>query len=268
VEIDGIRVTAIKMNLIRPKVMKGIIRSFISIGLVAVSLIVQPVWAAEESNDEWKFNGGLYLWASDIDMEDSSGDNSTISFNEIVNNLDLVFMGHLGGQKGRLGFTIDAIYLDMSETERDHVAPGIIHDKTEIQSTIITPIMTYRVVEDNQFNLDVLGGMRYLYMDVNLKFNVLDDLGDDGSVYNGVVGFRGKAQLNKNWSLPFYYDIGKGDSELTYQAFAGARYGFSSFDLSAGYRYMKFKFDDDDDFGGVLNNLVIKGPMVGGRYWF
>ena len=243
-------------------------RPFIFFGLLAFLLTAQPVWAAEESNDEWKLNGGLYLWASDIDIEDSNGDSSTISFSEIVDNLDLVFMGHLGGQKGKLGFMIDAIYLDMSETERDHVAPGIIHDKTEIQSTIITPIMTYRVVEDNQFNLDVLGGMRYLYMDVNLKFNVLDDLGDDGSVYNGVVGFRGNAQLNKNWSLPFYYDIGKGDSELTYQAFAGARYSFPSFDLSAGYRYMKFKFDDDDDFGGVLNNLVIKGPMVGAKYWF
>ena len=140
------------------------------------------------------------LWAADIDLEDSDGESSTISFNEIVDNLDLVFMGHLGGQKGKLGFMIDTIYLDMSETERDHVAPGITHDKTEIQSTIITSVMTYRVVEDDQFNLHVLGGMRYMYMDVNLKFNVLPDLGDDGSVYNGVVGFRGNAQLNKNWN--------------------------------------------------------------------
>jgi len=243
-------------------------RPFIFFGLLAFLLTAQPVWAAEESNDEWKFDGALYLWAADIDIEDSDGEDSTISFNEIVNNLDIVFMGHLGGQKEKLGFMIDTIYLDLSETERDHVAPGIIHDKTEIQSIIITPVMTYRVVEDDQFNLDVLGGMRYMYMDVNLKFNVLDDLGDDASVYNGVIGFRGNAQLNKNWNLPFYYDIGKGDSELTYQAFAGASYSFSSFNLSAGYRYMKFKFDDDDDFGEVLNNMVIKGPIVGAKFWF
>jgi hypothetical protein len=31
---------------------------------------------------------------------------------------------------------------------------------------------------------------------------------------------------------------------------------------------MKFKFDDDDDFGGVLNNLVVKGPMIGAKVWF
>ena len=92
------------------------VRSLISVCLVTVPLTVQPLWAAEESNDEWKFNGGLYLWASDIDIEDSNGDSSTISFSEIVDNLDLVFMGHLGGQKGKLGFMIEAIYLDMSES--------------------------------------------------------------------------------------------------------------------------------------------------------
>jgi hypothetical protein len=248
--------------------MKGMVRSLISVGLVTVSLTVQPVWAAEESNDEWNFNGALYLWAADIDLEDSNGDSSTISFSEIVDNLDLVFMGHLGGQKGKLGFLIDAIYLDISESESDDVGLGITHDKTEIQSTIVTSVMTYRVVEDGQFNLDILGGMRYLYMDVNLKFNVLPDLGDDASVYNGVVGFRGNVQLNQNWHVPFYYDVGKGDSELTYQAFAGVGYKFSSFELQAGYRYMKFKFDDDDEFGDVLNNLVIKGPIIGAKFWF
>ena len=244
------------------------VRSLISVGLVTVSLTVQPVWAAEESGDEWDLNGALYLWLTDIDIEDANGDSSTISFNQIKDNVDYVFMGHLGGQKEKLGFLIDTLYLDMSVSERNHVAPGLIHDRTELKALIITPAMTYRVVENDKFNLDILGGVRYLHLDINLKFNVLTDIGDDESVYNGVVGFKGNAQLNKNWNLPFYYDIGKGDSELTYQAFAGASYSFSSFDLSAGYRYMKFKFDDDDDFGEVLNNLVIKGPMVGAKFWF
>lgn len=215
-----------------------------------------------------EFQWRLISLGGDIDLEDSEGDSSTISFSEIVDNLDYVFMGHLGGQKDKLGFMIDTIYLDMSESETVEVAPGVEWDRTEIQTTIVTPVITYRVVEDGQFNLDILGGMRYLYMDVNLKFNVLPDLGDDASVYNGVVGFRGNIQLNQDWQLPFYYDVGKGDSELTYQAFAGAGYSFSSFELQAGYRYMKFKFDDDDEFGDVLNNLVVKGPIVGAKLWF
>lgn len=45
------------MNLTIHKIMEGMVRSLISVGLVTVSLTVQPVWAAEESNDEWNFNG-------------------------------------------------------------------------------------------------------------------------------------------------------------------------------------------------------------------
>lgn len=243
-------------------------RWLITIGLVIASITVHQAWAIEGSNDEWNFDGALYLWMPDIDLEDSEGESSTISFNEIVKNLDLVFMGHLGGQKGKLGFLIDTIYLDMSESEKDEIVPGVVHNKTEIENIIITPAMTYRVVDDDQFNLDILGGMRYLYMDINLKFNVLPDSGDDGSSYNGIVGFMGNVKLDQNWRIPFYYDVGKGDSELTYQAYTGINYSFSSFDLSAGYRYMKFKFDDDDDFGSVLNNLVVKGPIVGAKFWF
>ena len=44
-----------------------------------------------------------------------------------------------------------------------------------------------------------------------------------------VVGFKGNVQLDEDWYVPFYYDVGKGDSELTYQAFAGINYSFSSF---------------------------------------
>jgi len=254
------------MNLTTHKVIKGIVRSLISVCLVTVT--VQPLCAAEESNDEWNFDGALYLWAADIPIEDSNGESSEISFNELLDNLDMVFMGHLGGQKKRLGFFIDAIYLEISESESDHLGNGIVHDKTELQTTILTSAATYRVVDDGQLILDLLGGVRYLYMDVNLKFNVLPDLGEDGSTINGVVGFKGNVQLDKNWRVPFYYDVGKGESELTYQAFAGVNYSFSSFDLSAGYRYLKFKFDDDDDFGGVLNHLIVKGPMIGARFYF
>lgn len=242
--------------------------SLISVGLVTVLLAVQPAWAAEDSSDEWDFNAGLYLWGADIDLEDSNGDSSTISFSEIVDNLDLVFMGHFGGQKDKLGFIVDTIYLNLSESEDDLIAPGIVHDKTEIETVIVTSVVTYRVLEDGQSSLDVLGGARYMYMDVNLKFDVLPDQGDDGSTVNGIVGFRGNFQLDQNWHVPFYYDVGKGDSELTYQAFTGINYKHADYDVSAGYRYMKFKFDDDDDFGGVLNNMVIKGPMVGARFWF
>ena len=242
---------------------------FFFLSLLAFLFTAQPVLAAEESNDEWKYHGSIYLWASDIHLQDPEGDNDEISFNDIVENLDMVFMGGLGGRKDKLGFQIDALYLDVSDDDNTPLIPNVLNlTDVELTAAILTPMATYRVVDDGQFNLDLLGGVRYLYMDINVKFDSISDVGDDGSTTDGIIGFRGDVQLNKNWHIPFYYDVGKGDSELTYQAFAGINYKYSSFDLAAGYRYLKFKFDDDEDFGGVLNHLIIQGPQIGAKFWF
>ena len=61
-------------------------------------------------------------------------------------------------------------------------------------------------MEDGQFNLDLLGGVRYLHMDLTLKFDEISRVNEDGSSTDGIVGFRGNILLNKDWYLPFYYD--------------------------------------------------------------
>ena len=177
-------------------------------------------------------------------------------------------MGGFGAQKDKLGFQIDAIYLDTTDSDNNTLRPGITLTDVELTAIILTPMATYRVVDDGQFNLALLGGVRYLDMDINAKFDSISDAGDDASTTDGIIGFRGDVKLNKNWYLPFYYDVGKGDSALTYQAFAAIVYKYSSFDLGAGYRYLKFKFDDDEDFGNTLNHLIVKGPMIGAKFWF
>ena len=193
--------------------------------------------AAEEPDDIWEFDGNIYLWVADIQMQDPDGNNNEISFNDLVQNLDMVFMGGLGARKDKLGFQIDTIYMDLSDDDNNTLVPGLLTlTDVELTATILTPKVTYRVVEDGQLNLDILGGVRYLHMDLNFKFREISNEGDDGSVTNGIVGFKGDIRLNKNWHVPFYYDIGKGESELTYQAFAGINYKYDSFDLAAGYR--------------------------------
>lgn len=247
-------------------------RPFFFSGLLAFLLTAQSVLAAEESNDKWQYYGSVFLWAADIHIQDSHGDNDEITFSDTLKNLDMVAMGVLGARKDKIGFEIDAIYLDTTDEDNESFSPRITLTDVELTSLIVTPMATYRVVDDGQLNLDLLGGIRYLYMDINLKFDPefgsIPDVGDDGSTTDGIVGFRGSILLNKDWYLPFYYDIGKGDSELTYQVYAGINYKYSSFDVGAGYRYLKFKFDDGEDFSNVLNHLIIQGPMIGAKFWF
>ena len=171
-------------------------RPFFFLGLLAFLFTAQPVLAAEESNDEWKYHGSIYLWASDIHLQDTEGNNDTISFNDIVETLDIVVMGGLGARKDKFGFQIDAIYLDTTDSDNNTLTPGVTLTDVELEAIILTPMATYRVVDDGQINLPLLGRICSLYMDLNLKFDPLSDIRDHASTTDVIIGFRLYIQLN------------------------------------------------------------------------
>ena len=87
---------------------------------------------------------------------------------------------------------------------------------------------------------------------------------DSGDVWDAIVGVRGHVPLTDKWYLPYYFDIGTGDTQLTWQAFGGVGYRFKHFDLVGGYRYMDWNFKDADVFG----DMNLSGPFVGAKFMF
>jgi hypothetical protein len=243
---------------------------FVIVSLLTFFYTAQPVLATETSDDEWEFSAGVYLWAADIPIETAGGEDIEITFDDIIEDLDIAFMGVFGVQKGKWGFQTDVIYFDVDDDSNDSLGRFGLLTLTDIElkAAIVTPTASYRVLESDQLHLDVLGGLRYLYLDLEVDIDPLPTLEPDGDSTDGVVGFKGDIQLNKNWYLPFYYDVGKGDSELTYQAAIGINYRVSSFELDLHYRYLKFKFDEDEEFGKAINHIIVKGPVFGFKYLF
>ena len=90
------------------------------------------------------------------------------------------------------------------------------------------------------------------------KISASDDVWDD------IVGVRGQVPLAKNWYVPYYGDIGTGDSKFTWQFMTGVGYKFKSFDAVLGYRYLYWDFDDR----AVFDNLDINGPYAGVKFLF
>jgi len=70
--------------------------------------------------------------------------------------------------------------------------------------------------------------------------------------------------LTKKWYLPFYGDVGTGDSDLTWQVLAGIGYKFKWFDVVAAYRYLDWDFDDNP----AIDDLNFSGPIVGIKFVF
>jgi len=230
---------------------------------------VEPVVAEEVVGDEWNYFGTIYLLAAGIEGTTVNGDDFELSFSDIIDNFDFGLMGVLGAQKGKWGFLSDIVYLNISKDVNIPTHnPAANITSVEMKSWIVAPMVTYRVMESEQLSLDLLAGVRYLYMKTPIEVNYTSLGIDSDSMWDGIVGVRGKYELNEKWFMPFHVDVGTGDSDVTWQAFAGVGYKYESFDLVAGYRYLDWDFEDSDPAAGALTDLTISGPMIGARFNF
>ena len=62
-----------------------------------------------------------------------------------------------------------------------------------------------------------------------------------------------------HWILPFYLDVGAGDSDLTWQAAAGVSYAYKWGDLTALWRYLAYDLKP----GRSFEELKFNGPLFG-----
>ena len=135
----------------------------------------------------------------------------------------------------------------------------------------------YNVVDNEKATLDLVGGARYFWLDVDIKLDLSikgsggrlntsrkEKVSDSDHVWDGIVGVRGQINLNKNWYLHYYADIGTGGSQSTWQAMAGVGYNFKWGDVLLAYRYLDYNFDSDF----ILDDLSISGPALGARFRF
>lgn len=148
-------------------------------------------------------------------------------------------------------------------------------------ATIWTLAGGYTVLQGDWGNLDLLAGFRLLVFSSTTDFNLALKLtgprgngatfGGAGSVsgsqdvWNGIGGFRGKVRLGTSrFFVPYYFDIGAGGSQLTWQIAAGLGYQFPWGSLSASYRYLSF----EQGGNAVVHHFSLGGPMLMANFSF
>ena len=80
-------------------------------------------------------------------------------------------------------------------------------------------------------------------------------LGDSTTLFDGIVGARGRFLLGDGFHVPYSVDVGTGSSRLTWQAMAGIGYETGWAGVTLGYRYLYYdqgnnKFVQDFSFSG------------------
>ena len=233
--------------------------------------------------DTWQYEFTLYGWFASIDgklkydVPPGSGGEVGVDISDILDSLNFMFMGVFEARKNKLSFAADLIYMSLSNSKSTEIrigpgpGPGIplsVHAGLSLKAWVVSGIVGYDVVQTNKNRMAAIGGVRYLDLSGDTDITVNGPLpptpppayiSGSNEFWDGIIGIRGAFMLNENWYIPYYADIGTGQSDLTWQLFAGFGYMFNWGDIKLGYRYLEYDMDDDK----LVQDLKLYGPVLG-----
>ncbi len=257
--------------------------------LVTALCAAAPLSAkAQSSADAWQFEVSIYGWFPGISgttafPPSGNGPSIDVSMGDVIDALKFAAMGTLEARKGQWGLWTDLVYADFGAsrqttlTARPPNLPAVpvqADARLDIKSWIWTLTGLYGLKNDSEGSLDLLFGARQLDMTNTLDWSLagpgpLDPSGSkevSASYWDGVVGLKGKALLGaeRKWFIPYYVDVGTGESKLTLQVNAGIGYQFDWGSVLATWRYLDYDFKSDSK----VQSMSFNGPTIGVAFKF
>ncbi len=247
-------------------------------GEVATKEIVET--QAEPAPKDWGFTLALYSWVPAVDGKVGIGRltaNTHVSMKQVIERLDMAYMGYLEARYQRWGLGVDALYSEFSGSAGYHYGPLSGSLKVKLTQVMVTPRVFYRVVDLPAVSLDLLAGFRWtslstdmdLYGKLDFKNPYLAPFNREFHRHNHesrgwvdpIFGLRGVANLTSRWYLNVEGDIGGFgvSSKLTWQAMGGIGFRFTEHvSAYAAYRALGLDYDRK----GLKIDTVSHGPLL------
>jgi hypothetical protein len=250
---------------------------------------------AHAADEDWKYSVTPYLWLPSFNgnfkysLPPSTGSPEVQTY--YLNKLNAVLMLAGDARKGDWSIFTDLIYLDISGSD-SHVTSvdfggsqvGTSFDagtQTTIRGEVWTLGGGYTVIRSPDASMDVIGGARYLGVDVSTDWHLTTTITDPGGggtfplagtvservdLWSAIAGVRGRINLGDSgkWSVPYYLDAGTGSSTNTYQLLAGLAYAYRWGDVSLAYRHLYYSQKGDQ----FIQSLALSGPLLGATFRF
>jgi opacity protein-like surface antigen len=246
--------------------------------LLTLATFVGGPARAADSGDTLRYSITPYLWATRMKGDIKAGRVPEMSmdmkFSDILDVLDFGFMTAVEIRKGRMGFLFDAMYMNLSDSADVRSANGAVSvsAEAEVKQTMLAFAAAWRVLEERAA-LDVVGGLRYSKIDVDVDIDVRLFGGPSGSVgrsgdkdwVDPYLGLRLIVPVAGGLSLVGYVDAGGFGvgSDFTWQGLAGLEYALSeSFIATFGYRYLKVDYDKDGFRYDMVNDGLYAGMTL------
>ena len=212
---------------------------------------------------EWKTALTLYAYLPTIGgstsfptLPGNPSPSISVDGSTIIDHLKMTFMGSLDIHNGKWGAFTDILYVDIggnkSKTRDFSIdgAPGTLSGdlSLDVKGTLWTLAGEYRMAtSDPAFTVDVLAGARMFNMKNTLGWNFSSSVGShplagrsgstavSDTLWDAIVGVKGNYTFGaeRQWFVPFYFDIGTGQSDLTYQIVGGIGYRYKWGDVVA-----------------------------------
>ena len=248
--------------------------------MISAVALFQPAFADDGHDGDWEYSASLYLWGAGIEGSLANGAEVDASFSDILEQLEFAIMGHFEARQDKWTVLADAIWMDLAIEDDASIPPpagpgagASLEADADVEGTIFNLLGGYQLMKQPGSRLDLLFGARYLDLDLSLEAD-LTRVGNgqqrsraaDGNqdVVDAVVGLRGTAQFSDNWYYTYLFDVGTGDSDLTWQALASIGYRYGWGDLALAYRHLDWEFDS----GEPIEDIQFSGPALQARWNF
>jgi hypothetical protein len=245
---------------------------------------------AEEASDDWQFAATVYGWFPDIggntSFRSGAGGTIDVDVSTLLDHLKMTLQGSFELRKGRWGAFTDLVYLDVGEASSQTrnleingqpipaaVAASLDFD---LKSVFWTLAGSYRLADNDGSTFDVLFGARLASFKPSLEWEFSGNFGpvtpppltgsreESVDQWDAIVGVRGHLALGADakWLVPYHFDVGTGDSEVTWQGMVGLAYAFGWGDLGVAWRYL----DYDLDSYSPISDMNFNGPALGATF--
>jgi hypothetical protein len=251
----------------------------------------------------WSFDIAPYMWLAHINTTESFklppalggtlSTSSSIGFGDLLSHLNFALMVAAEARYDRFSVFNDFLYMNVGGAianirsvnfpgQPSIPISGSVQNRVSLNlnAKIDTLAGGYTVVQGGWGNFDVIVGVRYLEIPTNIDYDVgltltgpqgngatfggMGSVSGTAALWNGIAGFRGSIRIRDSaFFIPYYFDIGAGSSQPTWQIASGLGYHVGRADVSVTYRYLSFEQNS-----GVLRHLSIGGPMIMANFKF
>jgi hypothetical protein len=224
-------------------------------------LSAAPLHAAD-----WKHEVAPYLWGAAMSGTTAIGPVSAdvdASFSDILDNLEMGFMGTYRATRDRVSITVDGIYMGLGGDGRGPA--GFVKADVDLDQSALEVDVGYEVLDQ----LTVFGGVRYNDLSVDIKstgpLGTRADSADENWI-DPVIGAHYTIGFADQWSFTLRGDIGGFGvgSEFAWQGIGTLRWQASDrVGVLGAYRYIDMDYENDDRSRVFEYDMSMSGPALG-----